>query len=105
MSSAEDDWRHRAACTFDDVALFNLAGQTGPEAKRARSVAYAKCMWCPVLAECREDVMASEGNMDTRAREEFRAGLTPGERTALAKRPRSHRRPRQDPDNRPRVEL
>lgn len=92
MSSAEHDWRHRANCTFDDIALFELAGETGPHAKRARAEAYAKCMWCPVLDECKADVMASEGNSDSRAREDFRAGMTPAQRVALAKGRRNHRR-------------
>lgn len=85
MTSTEHDWRHRAACTMADVALFELAGKTGPHAIRARATAYAKCMWCPVLNECREDVMSTEGNADTRHREEYRAAMTPGQRTAVAR--------------------
>jgi len=85
MTSTENDWRHRAHCTIDDIPLFDLAGKRGPDAVKARRHAVAKCMACPVLNECREDIMRAEGNADTRRREEFRAGLTPGERTKLAR--------------------
>lgn len=88
MNTSEHAWQHRASCTIDDAALFDLAGKTGPEAQKARVHARGKCMGCPVLTECREEIMASEGNADTRRREEFRAGLTPGERNKLAKQRR-----------------
>jgi hypothetical protein len=81
-------WRSRAACTIADVPLFATAGNSGFEYRHARSEALAKCMGCPVLIPCRDDVMRTEGSEEYGGREEFRAGMTPRERGLLYRRNR-----------------
>lgn len=84
----DPEWRARAACSLADVALFDRAGRDGAEYKQDRSDARYKCLRCPVLIACRDDVMRTEHTADHRGRDEFRAGLTPRERGALYKRQR-----------------
>lgn len=51
MPHSTTDWRHRAACQYEDPELFFPIGNTGPallEIDEAKSV----CRRCPVMDQC-----------------------------------------------------
>lgn len=52
-----------------------------PEWARAKAL----CRWCPVLAQCRADVLKVEASGRRYRPEGFRGGLAPGEREEIRK--------------------
>lgn len=70
-------WEHRCACAEDDAdAFFSLLPADQAAAKEA-------CAECPVLAECREQVLRLESGYGLSARHGVQGGLTPQERFDL----------------------
>lgn len=73
------DWWHRAECRDMNPAEFDA----GPGGDSAGITALAACVRCPVADSCLKDAMRTERNG---YRSEVRAGLTPVERDAIARR-------------------
>ena len=73
-------WYKRAAClNVDPDTFYPERGAKGPTIERAKRV----CRACPVLADCREEVMAMVPNQDAYG---IRAGMTETERRRLRRR-------------------
>lgn len=82
---AESDWEPRAICRDLDPDLFFEP--------KERASAKAACARCPVTAECLEAVLAREEGLAATSRGGIFAGLTGGQRVAVAKQ-RGQTKPR-----------
>jgi hypothetical protein len=80
--TTQPGWRDRAQCRDMNPDEFDA----GPSGDDPSLTALAACERCPVKAECLDDAMRTERNG---YRAEVRAGLTPAQRDALARRRRA----------------
>lgn len=70
----ETEWAKRGLCRDEDPDLFFPIGHHGPTGEVETEKAKAVCRGCPVLAECRADVLANPPEFGVWA------ALTPDER-------------------------
>ncbi len=73
-------WRTRAACSTDTASLFFPTSFVSPEGQMAVAAAKAICAGCPVLAECRAEILDTEGGCHPSRRNGVVAGMTPHQR-------------------------
>lgn len=80
-----DNWRKSSKCGADPELWYPISETS---AVGIAQVAEAKriCRSCPVISECRADVLAREGGRNVTSRHGIAAALTPGERYGIARR-------------------
>lgn len=78
-------WYERAICQGQSLQLFYPAGERGSGARGIYRDAARLCARCPVMTECLELALQTEGTAGGDARYGVFGGLTPIERAALAK--------------------
>ena len=82
------DWRHARACTDVDAELFypteHVTSTDPAKLAAAWAPARAICATCPVTTDCLEDALGWE-SWGTYYRHGMRGGLTPRERSNLAR--------------------
>jgi WhiB family transcriptional regulator, redox-sensing transcriptional regulator len=78
-------WRQDAACRTVGAAFFFPSDEPEDAPLYSTSRARAICAHCPVRAQCLDDAMAREGTAGRHDRSGVWGGLSPSQRTALAK--------------------
>lgn len=84
--STKQTWRDAGLCLSEDPELFFPDSEKSPRGQRQTTEAKRICQACPALAQCREDVLATEGMKQVDSRHGIRGGLTPHERLNAARR-------------------
>jgi hypothetical protein len=80
-SRADHDWRSQAPCRIDPDYWYPAKPKSQAAVYLAQiEDAKATCRACPVLAQCKADVEAIEGNCGEQARHGIRAAMTGRER-------------------------
>lgn len=85
-TNPERDWRQNALCSDDPDLWFPHTNSKQPRDVAQVEEAKATCLVCPVLEQCRANILALEGGKPRDQRFGIFAAMTPGERHNLWRR-------------------